>query len=159
MPFIILFLVLPFVELAVFANVSEHIGLWTTLSLALITAIIGGAVVKYQGIQTLFGMRIALEQGQMPLSEIFDGFCLVAAGALLITPGFVTDTIGFALLVPAFRSFLRHIIRNHTQWSVASEQNWNSRNQRREGDIIEGEYEHVDGDNPPSSHPQIDERK
>ena len=157
MPFIVIFLVVPFVELAVFASVSEHIGIWTTLSLAFITAIIGGLLVKHQGLQTLLAMRQATDQGKLPLNEIFDGFCLVAAGALLITPGFVTDTIGFALLIPPVRSALRHFIKNHTEWAMSSVSEWQAR--PRDPNIIEGEYEHVDGDNPPSSHPQIDEQK
>lgn len=156
MPFIVIFLVIPFMELAIFASVSEHIGIWTTLSLAFITAIIGGLLVKYQGLQTIFSMRQAMDQGKMPLSEIFDGFCLVAAGALLITPGFLTDSIGFALLVPPIRTFLRHLIKNHTQWAVSGGE-WTVK--RGDSDIIEGEYEHVDGDKSPSVHPQIDEPK
>lgn len=156
MPFIVIFLVIPFMELAIFASVSEHIGIWTTLSLAFITAIIGGLLVKYQGLQTIFSMRQAMDQGKMPLSEIFDGFCLVAAGALLITPGFLTDSIGFALLVPPIRTFLRHLIKNHTQWAVSGGE-WAVK--RGDSDIIEGEYEHVDGDKSPSVHPQIDEPK
>ena len=156
MPFIVIFLVIPFVELAVFANVSEHIGLWTTLSLAFLTAIIGGLLVKYQGLQTLMDIRRAMEQGKLPLNEIFDGFCLVAAGALLITPGFVTDTIGFALLVPPIRAGLRTFIKNHTDWA-ASASEWHVR--PYDSNIIEGEYEHVDGDKTPTRHPQIDEQK
>ena len=156
MPFIVIFLVIPFVELAIFASVSEHIGIWTTLSLAFITAIIGGLLVKYQGIQTIFSMRQAMDQGKMPISEIFDGFCLVAAGALLITPGFLTDTIGFTLLVPPARAALRHFIKNHTKWAVSGGE-WQRRPQ--DPNIIEGEYEHVDGDKSPSAHPQIDEPK
>lgn len=149
MPFIIIFLVVPFMELAVFASVSEHIGLWTTLSLAFITAIIGGTLVKHQGMQTLLSMRGAMDRGAMPLNEIFDGFCLVAAGALLITPGFITDTIGFALLIPAFRSFMRHVIKKHTTWSAASF-GQPQRSSTHDGDIIEGEFENVDqtGDDP-----------
>ena len=151
MPFILIFLVVPFVELAVFASVSEHIGIWTTLSLAFITAIIGGLLVKYQGIQTVFSMRRSMDAGQMPLNEIFDGFCLVAAGALLITPGFVTDTIGFALLIPPFRAILKTTIRNHTKWSVSGFQNDGQQHRQRgrpaqDGDIFEGEYERVDDD-------------
>lgn len=140
MPFIVIFIVVPFIELAVFASVSEHIGIWTTLTLAFVTAIIGGMLVKHQGLQTLITMRSAMNRGKMPLDAIFDGFCLVAAGALLITPGFVTDTIGFALLIPPVRAGLRHFIRQYTSWSVTSSGSY----KRQDPDILEGEYEHVD---------------
>lgn len=143
MPFIIIFLVVPFAELATFASVSEHIGIWTTLSLAFITAIIGGVLVKYQGLQTIMSMRSAMDKGTMPLNEIFDGFCIVAAGALLITPGFITDTIGFALLVPPVRAALRYYIKTHTSWSVSDFSNASHR-QPQDPNIIEGEYERVD---------------
>ncbi len=144
MPFIVIFILVPFIELATFASVSEHIGIWTTLTLAFVTAIIGGLLVKYQGIQTILSMRGAMDQGQMPLTEIFDGFCLVAAGALLITPGFVTDTIGFALLIPPVRSALRHFISKHTDWAVAGSSSGSyQRRQPQDPSILEGEYEHV----------------
>ena len=73
MPFLIIFIVIPLMELFVFANVSEHIGIFTTLLLAFLTAIIGGSVVRHQGMHTIMAMRGALDQGQVPLSEIFDG--------------------------------------------------------------------------------------
>lgn len=157
MPFIIIFIVVPFAELAVFASVSEHIGIWTTLGMAFLTAIIGGALVKYQGLQTLMAMKNSMDRGQMPLNEIFDGFCLVAAGALLITPGFITDAIGFSFLVPNIRRFLRHIIRTHTSWAVSSGGAYYE--QRRpfdDADIIEGEYDYVDDGEKPDKR-QIDE--
>ncbi|MAF97198.1 MAG: hypothetical protein CMH26_01020 [Micavibrio sp.] len=145
MPIFVFFIIIPLIELALFATVSEEIGIWTTLLLAFLTAIIGGALVKQQGIQTIISMRYALDKGKMPLNEIFDGFCLVAAGALLITPGFLTDTIGFALLTPPFRSLVRQIIRKHTQWEVSVSPNNNSRVYNDET-IIEGEYEKLDPD-------------
>ena len=142
MPFLILFVVIPLVELGIFAAVSEHIGLGTALLFALFTAIIGGNLVRMQGIQTIMSMRGSMDQGRIPVSELFDGFCLVAAGALLITPGFLTDAIGFSLLVPQFRSVLKHVIKNHTNWSVNA-QGFSSR-APHDPTIIEGEYENLD---------------
>ena len=81
----------------------------------------------------------------MPLNEMFDGFCLVAAGALLITPGFLTDTIGFALLLPPVRAALRSAIKKHTRWSAYYETGDMYEPQRpRSPEIIEGEYERLD---------------
>ena len=145
-------------ELAVFASVSEHIGIWTTLSLAFLTAILGGLLVKYQGLQTFSAMRQSLDHGQKPLNEIFDGFCLVAAGALLITPGFITDTIGFSLLIPPVRSALRHFIRTRTSWSVHGG-SFNGGPRGGNGDIIEGEYETVNDNDENNTPPSIDEQR
>ena len=145
MPFILIFLILPFIELALFAQVSGTIGLWTTLSLALITAIIGGGLVKYQGLQTLFSMRQSIERGDMPMAEIFSGVCIVAAGALLITPGFLTDGIGFALLIPQFRNIARGFFAKHAQFQSVGPTSTSRTRSYSQGDI-EGEYERVDED-------------
>lgn len=122
MPFFILFILIPLAELYVFGAVGGRIGLFNALSLALLTAIIGGAIVRHQGLQTLKDVQTAMNQGKIPMGELFDGICLIAAGATLITPGFITDTIGFLLLVPAIRRGLRHIIATHTTWAVHGSQ-------------------------------------
>lgn len=142
MPIVVIFFLIPLVELAIFGAVSEEIGVWTALLFALLTAIIGGNLVRLQGLSTISSMQQSMDRGQMPLSEMFDGFCLVAAGALLITPGFLTDAIGFALLVPAVRSALRHVIKNHTNWGVEVHGTGSTR--PHDPTIIEGEYETVD---------------
>ena len=147
MPFLVIFIVIPFTELALFASVSEHIGIWTTLFLAFLTAILGGSIVKYQGFQTLFSMRESMDQGQMPVDEIFDGFCLVAAGALLITPGFLTDTIGFALLVPPARKALKAFLGKYMNWQVQS--HTNKRYSHHDSGVIEGDYEEIKPDDKP----------
>ncbi len=144
MPFFIIFIAVPFIELMVFASVSGHIGIFTTLLLAFLTAILGGGIVRHQGLQTIMAMRTAMQRGQMPLSELFDGFCLVAAGATLITPGFVTDIIGFLLLIPAVRTFLRTIIKNHTDWAISATEFHSAA--PHNPDIIEGEFEPLDED-------------
>lgn len=130
--FFLIFIIIPLTELAVFAAVSEHIGIVTTLLLAFLTALIGGTIVRHQGLSVIFRMRESMQRGGMPLNELFDGACLIAAGAMLITPGFVTDTAGGLLLIPAFRQLLRTAIKNHTTWHVQS------------NGPIEGEYERID---------------
>ena len=115
MIFFIIFIMIPFIEIFVFLSVGEEIGILTTLLLAFLTAIIGGALVRFQGLMALQMGRESLMAGRMPVQEIFDGFCLVAAGALLITPGFVTDTVGFALLIPKVRQALREKLGERMQ--------------------------------------------
>lgn len=143
MPFLIIFILIPFIEIAVFMQVGDAIGIGTTLLLALFTAILGGFIIKYQGIFTIQAVRSSLEQGKTPVSEIFDGFCLVAAGAFLITPGFVTDTIGFLLLIPivraAFRKFLSSKMNVHSMHHPDP-----SHHSNPNGNIIEGDYERVE---------------
>ncbi len=132
MPFFIIFVIIPLAEISVFMAVGEHIGLGMTLLLSLLTAILGGALVKYQGMHTITEIQKAAARGQMPLGKLFDGACLIAAGATLITPGFVTDTIGFLLLLPPVRAALKAAIKKHMNI------------QTTESDIIEGEFEALD---------------
>lgn len=134
--FFAIFIILPFIEVMVFMIVGQHIGLMTTLLLALSTAVIGGIIVKYQGLRTLFAIRESIAIGKLPLGALFDGICLVAAGALLITPGFVTDTVGFLLVMPPVRDFLKAAIRNHTNWFLEEKTI-----RRHDNGVIEAEYE------------------
>ncbi len=100
------FIAVPIIEIAVFIEVGGWIGLWPTLGLVLLTAVVGSLELRSQGITTLNKLRSELDRGVMPAQTLFDGVCLLFAGALLLTPGFVTDIIGLALFLPPFRKFL-----------------------------------------------------
>lgn len=146
MPFLIIFVVIPMLEITAFVYIGGAIGLWTTLSIALCTAILGGLIIKYQGFLTMESMKSALAHGKAPVTEIFDGFFLVASGALLITPGFVTDGIGFLLLFPPFRAFIRDMIsKRFKMHDIRAHHTYNT-NQQNDSTIIEGDYERVDED-------------
>lgn len=108
MPFLIIliFLVIPILEIAVFIQAGEIFGLWPTLAAIVATAVIGAALIRAQGMAALQRARQSLARDRMPVSEVFTGICLLIAGALLLTPGFVTDTFGFLLLVPPVRAVL-----------------------------------------------------
>ena len=97
----------PIAEIAVFIEVGEKIGLGTTLAVVVITAIMGTALLRQQGFSVLARAQTSLRENRFPINELFDGLCLVFAGALLLTPGFVTDTIGFLLFTPPVRHLLR----------------------------------------------------
>ena len=144
MPLFLIFLAFPFIELALFVFVSTHIGFWMAVGLCILTALAGSALVRFQGFQTLFALRSATDRGKMPLNEIFDGFCLAVAGVLLITPGFLSDALGFLLLIPAFRNVLRRYISARTDW--ATEMTYNERTTYRPIDptALEGEYTRVE---------------
>jgi UPF0716 protein FxsA len=97
----------PLIEIGLFIEIGGFIGLWPTLALVVLTAAIGSWQLRTQGLATLARGRQQLDRGQLPARELFDGFCLVIAGALLLTPGFMTDAVGLALFVPGFRDLLR----------------------------------------------------
>ena len=94
------FILVPLIEIAVFIKVGGWIGLWPTLALIVLTAVLGTWQLRAQGIATLARARSQMERGVMPARELFDGLCLLVAGALLLTPGFVTDAMGGLLFVP-----------------------------------------------------------
>ncbi|MEH6449474.1 MAG: FxsA family protein [Oleispira sp.] len=108
MPLLLIFIVIPLIELAVILKVNGFIGIGWTLGLIIITAFVGVRLLKQQGISTLLRANQKMQQGQIPAQELAEGFLLALAGALLLTPGFVTDAFGFILLVPFTRKALVH---------------------------------------------------
>lgn len=97
----------PLVEIAIFIEVGGRIGLTSTVAAVIVTAIAGSALLRHQGLATLDRGRKSLEAGHFPMAEVFDGLCLMFAGALLLTPGFLTDAVGLLLFVPALRRVLQ----------------------------------------------------
>lgn len=108
-----LFLFTPLIEIAVFIEIGDRIGLWPTLGVVLLTAALGTALFRIQGLATLRQAQANMGTGVFPAREVFDGLCLLVAGTLLITPGFVTDTLGFLLFLPPFRRLLRTLAERH----------------------------------------------
>ena len=102
----LLFIAVPLVEMWLLIEVGSVIGGLPTVGLVVLTAFIGINLLRMQGMQTLQRFQSRAASGQLPGQEIVEGMMLAVAGALLLTPGFVTDTIGFALLVPGIRKWL-----------------------------------------------------
>jgi len=135
----------PMAEIGLFIQVGGFIGLWPTLAVVVLTAMAGSALLRAQGLQTLRQAQANLDRGQFPVAEVFDGLCLLFAGALLLTPGFLTDAIGLALFVPGLRRALRKLLLRwlaqrgtvHVRASAHAERSGDG----AETTIIEGEYE------------------
>ncbi len=107
MPFAIipfLLLIVPIVEIGAFIAIGGEIGIAATLLMILVTAIIGTILLRYQGFQLITRIRSELDSGKMPAKALGDGAMILIAGILLLTPGFVTDAIGFSLFIPFVRS-------------------------------------------------------
>ena len=103
---LLLMIAVPIMEIAVFIQAGEVLGLWPTLLTVILTAAMGTALLRHQGLATLKKVQDSMNAGRPPVAEMFDGLCLFVAGLLLLTPGFVTDGIGFLLFVPPLRSFI-----------------------------------------------------
>lgn len=97
------FVFVPLIEIGIFIQVGGWIGTWWTLAMILFTALAGSLIIRIQGFGVVNNARQSLSKSELPVDALIHGASLVIAGLLLITPGFFTDTIGFLLLVPAFR--------------------------------------------------------
>jgi len=103
---LVLFIGMPILELFLLINVGSAIGVFPTLGIVILTAVIGTWMLKAQGLSTLNKARSRMSGGQVPAFEMMEGLALGVGGALLLTPGFVTDTIGFICLIPYTRRWL-----------------------------------------------------
>ncbi len=105
-----LFLAVPLLEVYLLIEVGQAIGAPLTIAAVVGTALLGAALVRYQGMVTATRLYTQVNQGELPAQTLFEGACLLVAGALLLTPGFFTDGVGFALLTPPLRRWLyRHL--------------------------------------------------
>ena len=100
---LLVFFLTPIIEMYLLIEVGGYIGAWPTIGLVMITAVIGVALLRIQGLATLTRGVGRLNQGELPAREMVEGLLLAVAGALLLTPGFVTDFVGFLLLAPPTR--------------------------------------------------------
>lgn len=116
MPFLfLLFIIIPIVEITLLINVGQAIGAWYTVGLVLLSAFIGVNMLRMQGISTLARAQSKMNAGQMPGQEMVEGIVLAVGGALLVTPGFVTDFIGFCCLIPFTRqAFVKTLMSRFT---------------------------------------------
>lgn len=109
--FLLLFIVMPIVEIAVLLRVGSAIGWLPTLAIVVLTAVIGTTMLRQQGLATLAKARERMGRGEMPASQMIEGLILMVGGALLLTPGFVTDAFGFACLIPPSRAAIASYIK------------------------------------------------
>jgi UPF0716 protein FxsA len=114
------FVIVPVIEIVLFYFVGTSIGIWPTLALVILTAFIGSWLVSRQGRATWMEFRRELSAGEVPTRTIVHGAMILVAGALLLTPGFLTDVVGLMLLVPAVREALRRwgVGRIRSRWIV-----------------------------------------
>ncbi len=154
-----LFIFVPLAEVGVFIQVGGLLGIWPTLALCLLTAAIGTLCIRHQGFKLITRARAQLDAGEAPVFEVVSGVCLVIAGVLLLVPGFVTDAVGFLLLLPPARRLFYDRFLAPRMAIIAEAQA--ARGQKGPGpgreppprpSVIEGEFEElgdVKGEMPP----------
>ena len=130
---LLLFISIPLIEIYLFIKVGSFIGAFNTISLILITAIIGIVYARYEGFNTLKSGMSQLVKNQLPVYEIVSGAALAFAALLLILPGFATDFLGFLLIFPPTRRiFLKNVSKNYSK-KVKEKENF-----------IEGQFEDIE---------------
>lgn len=149
----LIFIIVPIIEITLLINVGQLIGVWYTLALVLTSAFIGVNMLRIQSLGTLMRAQQRMDQGEIPGREMAEGIVLAVGGALLVTPGFVTDLFGFCCLIPYTRQALVSRLSRHFILVAASHRTAQQTSpfdqepmprSAREGDVIEGEFERRD---------------
>lgn len=147
MPFFILlflFIAVPVTEISLLIKVGGAIGPLNTIGFVILTAVLGAYLVRQQGFATINKLQQETNAGRVPAMQIAEGVALLFAGAVLMTPGFITDALGFAILIPPIRqAFIAWAAKNLFKGSVvpvyAGGHSTAGQSAKR-GDVIEGEY-------------------
>ncbi|MEZ5854312.1 MAG: FxsA family protein [Hyphomicrobiaceae bacterium] len=159
MVLLIVLIAVPLLELAVLIKVGQWIGFWPTFGIVIGTFMIGASVLARSGLAAAFRVQEAMLKGEPPVAAMLDGALLAFAGVLLVTPGFIADTVGFALLLPPVRSFAAKwfarsafghfdVRTSHTTYETYEAGDPGP--QRHQGDgrgsgpVIDGEFERLD---------------
>ena len=131
------FIAVPIAEIAVFLEVSSQWGLLPAIGAIFTTAVAGSILIRHQGVAVLRGLRDELDAGRFPARQVFDGLCLLISGLLLLLPGFISDAVGFTLLVPVIRHFLISNLTNRIQTHTSG---MGDATAHPEGETINGEF-------------------
>lgn len=110
---ILLFTVLPLIELYLLIQIGKYLGAIPTIMIVLITGVIGGLLARSQGVGVHRKIMVDLQDGIIPTDSLIDGLFILIAGALLITPGMITDVLGFSLMIPGFRGWLKRKLKEY----------------------------------------------
>jgi UPF0716 protein FxsA len=155
------FLSVPLIEIALFIQIGGWIGLWPTLAIVVLTAVVGTWLVRSQGQQAMNNLRNSFSQLNDPSEPLAHGAMILFAGALLLTPGFFTDAVGFALLAPPVRVAVFNWARNRVQVQQfqmgpegphAQPRSDARAHAKPSDDVIDGEFSEIPTNKPPN-HP------
>ena len=150
-----LFIAVPLIEIALFIQVGGAIGLWSTLAVVVVTAILGTTLVRAQGMRALADLQSSFNSLNNPTEPLAHGAMILFSGALLLTPGFFTDAVGFALLVPGVRrAVMRYVatrVKVQSFTMGAQETHYRPANE----DVVDGDFTDVTPEKRPT-HPGVE---
>ena len=109
------FTIIPIIEIYLLIEIGSMFGALTAVTLVILTGFLGAFLARMQGLQTLYRIQESLREGKMPSGELLDALLIVIAGIVLLTPGFITDSAGFLLLIPATRNSLKYWLRRQIE--------------------------------------------
>ena len=148
MPLLLIFIAIPIIEIALFIQVGGWLGLWPTLGIVILTAVIGTYLLRLQGMAELAKLQGSMQGSGNPVDPIANGALILVAGVLLLTPGFFTDGVGFALLTPPVRAVV-------IKWLAAKFANnpnvvftHPNQTQARDTGVVDVDYVVLDDDEP-----------
>ena len=141
----LILLAVPVIEIALFIEVGGFLGTWPTVGIVILTALAGSIMLRRQGVQALANVQARLAQGEAPGKLLADGVMIVFAAALLLTPGFFTDGVGFLLLVPGVRIWLFGLILRNIKFDKVEINVSGPGGARQEswGQTVDGEFEDI----------------
>ncbi|HET7522167.1 MAG TPA: FxsA family protein [Bacillales bacterium] len=108
---LLLLIIIPALEIGLLILSGSVIGVWQTVGLIILTGVTGAALARKQGAEVLRLAQVQIRNGDMPSEAILDGICVLVGGVLLLTPGFISDTAGFLLLIPQTRSVMKGVMK------------------------------------------------
>ncbi len=116
----LIFVFVPVIELSLLIKVGSIIGTLNTILIILLTALIGAYMVKLEGMGVMYRIQQSMQEGIFPAEELLNGMMILVAGALLLTPGFFTDIIGFLMVFPVSRNLIKRAARRYIEKKIAS---------------------------------------
>ncbi len=108
---IIIFVLTPIIELFVLIELGKMIGTWNTIAIVVVTGVVGAMLAKSQGLSVIRDIQTDLMNGILPADRLFDGALVLVGGVLLVTPGIITDLLGFLLLIPLTRAGVKRVLK------------------------------------------------
>ena len=143
--FFLFFIAIPLIEVILFITIGKYIGLWNTIFIIIVTGIIGAILVKSQGISILNKAFEEIRLKKVPILSIFEGIAILIAGAFLLTPGFLTDTLGCILLIPKTRNLIITYITLYLKKKAVYKEKttYYSNKKNNENKTFEGNFEEV----------------
>jgi UPF0716 protein FxsA len=154
--FFALFLIVPLIEIALFIQVGGLIGLFPTLAFVVFTAITGSMLIRRQGVREMANLRSSFENLNDPTEPLAHGAMILFSGALLITPGFFTDAVGFTLLIPPVRNALFKWAKSRahvTHFQMGPDPSAEPQRRYPDDTVIDGEFENLGDTKKPTHEP------